>query len=301
MSMALLSHKYNVLSFIYKYTSLSSLSHAKIKDTTMGRHKKTRKIGGRRLNDKTKWRAIFLKKEGKLSNRQIAACCKVSPSTVTNLWEKYNETGSMTERNDRQTGAPRKTTPRQDRALVRASERDRFKTAPQHRRDLTIEGTRLSVSTIKRRRKEGNLNGRVARKKPLISEVNAQARLKYALSKRHWTADQWLKVMWSDESPFSLFPKCGKVYVRRRPGEEFQRQCLKPTVKHGGGSIMVWGCVSGAGMGKLKRLEEKVDAEVYYRILRHQMGPTMKLQGGRQSFVFMQDNASVHTAKSAVP
>ena len=85
MSMALLSHKYNVLSFIYKYTSLSSLSHVKIKDLTIGRHKKTKKIGGRRLNDETKWRAIFLKKEGKLSNRQIAACCKVSPSTVTNL------------------------------------------------------------------------------------------------------------------------------------------------------------------------------------------------------------------------
>ena len=135
----------------------------------MGRHKKTKKIGGRRLNDETKWRAIFLQKEGKLSNRQIAACCKVSPSTVTNLWEKYNEIGSMNERNDRRTRAPRKTTP--------------------------------------------------------------------------------------------------------------------------GGSIMVWGCVSGAGMGKLKRLERKVGAEVYYRILRHQMGPTMKLQGGRQSFVFMQDNA----------
>ena len=160
--------------------------------------------------------ACYFSQEGrKLSNRQIAACCKVSPSTVTNFCEKYNETGSMNERNDRRAGAPRKTTPRQDRALVRSSERDRFKTAPQHRRDLITEGTRLSVSTIKRRLKEGNLNGRVASKKPLISKVNAQARLKYALSKRHWTADQWLKVMWSDESPFSLFPKCGKVYVRR--------------------------------------------------------------------------------------
>ena len=56
----------------------------------------------------------------------------------------------MTERNDRRTGAPRKTTPRQDRALVRASERDRFKTAPQHRRDLITEGTRLSVHSKKR-------------------------------------------------------------------------------------------------------------------------------------------------------
>ena len=263
----------------------------------MGRHNETKKIGGRRLNDETKWRVIFLKKNGKLSNRQIAACCKISPSTVTNLWEKYNETGSVNERNDLRTGAPRKTTPKQDRALVRASERDRFKTAPQHRRDFIAQGPRLSVSTIKRRLKEGNMNGRVARKKPLISEVNAQARLKYALSKRHWTADQWLKVMWSDESRFSLFPKCGKVYVRRRPGEEFHRQCLKPTVKRSGGSIMVWGCVSGAGMGKLKRLQGKLDTEAYYRILRHQMGPSMKLQGGRESFIFMQDNAHVHTAK----
>ena len=54
----------------------------------------------------------------------------------------------MAERNDRRTGRPRKTTPRQDRALVRSSERDRFKTAPQLRRDLIQEGTELSVSTI---------------------------------------------------------------------------------------------------------------------------------------------------------
>ena len=77
MSLALQPHKYHVLSFIYKYTSLGSLSHAKIKNLTMGRHKKTKKIGGRRLNEGAKWRAILLKKGRKLSNRQIAACCKV--------------------------------------------------------------------------------------------------------------------------------------------------------------------------------------------------------------------------------
>ena len=139
----------------------------------MGRHNKTKKIGGRRLNDETKWRVILLKKDGELSNRQIAARCKVSPSTVTNLWEKYNETGSMNERNDLRTEAPRKTAPKQDLALVCAREQDRFKTAPQHRRDLIAQGTRLSVSTIKRRLKEGNMNGRVAGKKPLISEAHA--------------------------------------------------------------------------------------------------------------------------------
>ena len=43
------------------------------------------------------------------------------------------------------------------------------------------EGARLSVSTIKKRLKYGNVNGQVARKKPLISKVYAQACLKYAL------------------------------------------------------------------------------------------------------------------------
>ena len=60
---------------------------------------------------------------------------------------------------------------------------------------------------------------------------------------------------------------------------------------------MVWDCVNGADMGKLKRLEGKLDAEAYHRIIRHLMGGAMKLQGVRQSFIFMQDNASVPTAK----
>ena len=59
--------------------------------------------------------ACYFSQEGRKIEQ--SACCKVSPSTVTNLWEKYNESGSMNERNDRRTGAPRKTTPRHYRAL----------------------------------------------------------------------------------------------------------------------------------------------------------------------------------------
>ena len=72
----------------------------------------------------------------------------------------------MDERNHQRTGAPRKIAPMRDQVLVRASERDRFETAPQHRREQTAEGTRLSVSRIKRLLREGNMNGRVA----IISE-----------------------------------------------------------------------------------------------------------------------------------
>ena len=42
------------------------------------------------------------------------------------------------------------------------------------------------------------------------------------------------------------------VLVQRKPG-------TIPTVKHGGGGIMLWGCFSVAGTGRLVRIEEKMN------------------------------------------
>ncbi len=42
----------------------------------------------------------------------------------------------------------------------------------------------------------------------------------------------------------------------RRPGEEYQENCALPTVKHGGGSIVVWGCMTTAGTRSCGSLRE---------------------------------------------
>ena len=46
------------------------------------------------------------------------------------------------------------------------------------------------------------------------------------------------KVIWSDdESKFNLFGSDGRVYVRRRVGEDFLPECVERTVKFGGGML----------------------------------------------------------------
>ncbi len=54
----------------------------------------------------------------------------------------------------------------------------------------------------------------------------------------------------------------------RRPGEEYHENCALPTVKHGGGSIMVWGCMSTAGTGELRFIEGNMDSNMYCDILK---------------------------------
>ena len=58
------------------------------------------------------------------------------------------------------------------------------------------------------------------------------------------------KTLWSDETKTELFGLNVKRHIWRKPG-------IIPTVKHGCGSIMLWGCFSVAGTGRLVRNQDK--------------------------------------------
>ena len=69
-------------------------------------------------------------------------------------------------------------------------------------------------------------------------------------------------------------------------------------MKHGGGSIMVWGCFSSAETGALVRIEGKTDGAKYRKIPEENLLPsTRKLKLG-QKFTIQHDNALKHTAKA---
>ncbi len=104
----------------------------------------------------------------------------------------------------------------------------------------------------------------------------------------------WNQVLWSDESKVNLFGSDGVQHVWRRPGEEYQENCALPTVKHGGGGIMVWGCMSAAGTRELRFIERNMDSNMYCEILKQMMHSLQKLC---RMAVFLHNNDPKHTAK----
>ena len=88
-----------------------------------------------------------------------------------------------------------------------------------------------------------------------------------------------------------LFGLNAKCHAWRRPG-------TIPTVKHGGGSIMLWGCFSKTGTGRLVRIEGKMNGAKYREILNENLLQSAQdFRLGRR-FTFQQDNVPKHTAKT---
>ena len=73
-------------------------------------------------------------------------------------------------------------------------------------------------------------------------------------------------------------------------------ECLTPSVKHGGGNVMVWGCFGAAKVGDLYRVKGILNKEGYHSILqRHAIPSGQRLIGA--NFILQQDNDPKHTSK----
>lgn len=230
------------------------------------------------------------------SQRQVAAQFGVSKSGVAGVLKRYKERNAIF--NSKIPGRPRKTSEKQDRIITRLSKEDPRKSASEIRAEI-LEKYQIScsVSTVKRRLRTHGLFGRRPLKKPLVSVKNRKARILFAKTHLHWTSKDWRKVLWSDESKFMMFGSDGIKYIRRPVGQRINPKYQLPTVKHGGGNIMVWGCFSRDIIGPLYRIDGVMDQTLYKNIITNVMLPHAKEKMPR-GWIFQQDNDPKHTAKT---
>lgn len=93
-----------------------------------------------------------------------------------------------------------------------------------------------------------------------------------------------------------MFGSDGKLRVWRQANADMNPKNLASTVEHGGGSVLVWGCFSSAGVGKLAFIDGIMDHIAYINILKDNLKESAEAMGLGSNFVFQQDNDPKHTA-----
>jgi transposase len=240
---------------------------------------------------------------GKIPKKRIARETNLSLYRVKNAIKKFENNADSTNslKNARKTGRPPKLDARGERRLLRLMQADRRKSAATLRDEMAIGGYFLGVSTIKRILKKHGFVGRVAVRKPFISKINKKKRQTFAEQHLHWTFDDWSKVLFTDESKFDFFAQKSRIIVRRRPGEKYILKCIVGTVKHGGGSVLVWGGFGAAGVGDLVIIPStpKFTATAYIDLLNDHLSSSLEkaIPFPNEDWYLLQDNDPKHKAK----
>lgn len=239
---------------------------------------------------------IFHHANGK-TIRKISEMLQITRSTVGNIVMRYKNEDRIDSKD--KTGAPSKLTVREQRGIVMKIQRNPRLSAPKLVQDVKAAYNKdVSPATIRRVLHRSGYNGRTARKKPFVNAINRKRRLQFALKYRLQDANFWKSFIFVDESKYNIFGSDGPTMVWRKTNTEMNPLNLRGTVKFGGGSVMVWGCMSSNGVGKLVFIEEIMDHKVYLRILRQNMRPFAHSVGIQDTFSFYQDNDPKHKAKA---
>ena len=79
--------------------------------------------------------------------------------------------------------------------------------------------------------------------------------------------------MFCGQIKIELFGNAHQQFVYRRRNGAYKENNTLLTVKHGGGSIMLWGCFAASGTGGLDRITGIIKSENYQEILEQNVLP----------------------------
>jgi transposase len=162
-------------------------------------------------------------------------------------------------------------------------------------------GIKVSRGTVTNALKNNGLKSHEKQTKPMLSKKNVADRLSFANTHKDWTVEDWKNVIWSDETKINRFCSDGRSWYWSHDGSSLQPSQVKQTVKHGGGSIMIWGCMTTKGPGFMCKIDGKMEQTLYKQILSEELARTIEHYSiDARDVIFQHDNSPIHKAKSVV-
>ncbi|KAF7670306.1 hypothetical protein LDENG_00272020 [Lucifuga dentata] len=221
--------------------------------------------------------------------KAISKALGLQRTTVRAIIHKWRKHGTVV--NLPRSGRPTKITPRAHRRLIQEVTKEPRTTSKALQASLASVKVSVHDSTIRKRLGKNGIHGRVPRK-------NTKARLTFAKKHLDDPQDFWENILWTDETKVELFGRCASRYIWRKTNTAFQKKNIIPTVKHGGGSVMVWGCFAASGPGRLAVIDGTMNSALYQKILKENVRPSVRDLKLKRTWVMQQDNDPKHTSKS---
>jgi len=251
----------------------------------------------RELTDVQKGAILAL--EPLYSHAEIGAQLDIPRTTITSFVNRTRERESI--ENLPRPGRPRKLSDADVRYLVRNAESEARVPFKELQNLTNIDA---SIQTMRRRLREEGIRKWRAVKRPLLTQKHANERLVWAKAHRHWTVDDWKRVIWSDESAIQKDTNATGVWVFRRQNkrEKYAPQNIQTKARDGSLSQMIWACFMGDKLGPIVFISGSVNQDVYMEMLRTEFDPYLEALATdtQTTYEFQQDNAHPHTARRTV-
>ncbi|GFX50780.1 transposable element Tcb2 transposase [Trichonephila clavipes] len=251
----------------------------------------------RHLDAFTRGRIIGKLEEGR-SVTSVAAEFGIANSIVSRLWRQLQTTGTAIR--GFSSGRPRGTTPADDRYIVVQARRNRRQTPVEIARHTTqATGRPISRFTVARRLHGGGLFARRPVRCVPLTPAHLRRRSLWCREHRNWRDNEWGRVLFTDESKFSLSSDSHRILIWRERGSRNNPSNIIEKDKYGGRGVLVWGGIM---------LGSRTDLHIFdagsvngTRYCNEILLPYVRLFRGVivLKFLFMDDNAPCHRTVAA--
>ncbi|GFV21869.1 transposable element Tcb2 transposase [Trichonephila clavipes] len=213
---------------------------------------------------------------------------------VARCWQQWITEGRVYRRGG--SGRPRNTNDREDRAIRRVATSAPTTSLASIQRHLPPSRHPVpSRETIRRRLTEVGLRSRRPLRRLLLTPHHRQCRLDFCRPRATWSVTDWRRVIFSDESRFSLSDDDHRTRVWRRTGQRSDPAFIVERHTAISQGVTVWGASSWDTRSSLVGLQGTLTARRYVDDILTPI--VLPMLSSRPGAIYQQDNARPHTAR----